>query len=190
MVDRSRKISMPSDNEIAQLSSRIDDLVQRIERIADPAVRANVIALIQSLLELHGRAIGRLSELLLQSGETGHKILKDFASDEVVAGLMLLYECHPESLETRLEKAVNRIQEYVRPSGGDVKLLEIDGGRVRVRMSVSGSGCCGNQSAVKKTVEDILYSFAPDVTAIEIETETKPGVRDDLVQVQLKTVPA
>lgn len=180
---------MPSDNEIAQLSSRIDDLVQRVEMIADPAVRANVIALIQSLLELHGRAIGRLSELLLQSGETGRKILDDFASDEVASGLMLLYECHPESLETRVEKAVNRIQENVRSSGGDVKVLGIDSGRVRIRITGSGSGCGGSQSAVKKTVEDIVYSFAPDVTAIEIETETA-GLRNDLVQVQLKTVPA
>lgn len=176
---------MPSDNEIAQLSSRIDDLVQRIQLIADPAVRANVIALIQSLMDLHGRAIARLSDLLVESGEAGRRILKDFARDELVGGLLLLYECYPEGLEERVEKAVTRIQEHLRPLGGSVKLLGIDEGRVRIQISGDSSGCCGSQSATNRAVEEIVYSLAPDVAGLEIEKQA----RNDLVQLQLKTTP-
>jgi hypothetical protein len=168
---------MPSERDLNQLSAQIEDLVQRIEFIADPAVRANMVALLQSLMELHRTALARLTDLLSQEGEAGQRILNHLANDELFGGLLLLYELHPEGLEARVESAVQKMQEYFVSSGDTVELLGVDDGVVRIR--VTGS------AATDKTIEDLIYLAAPDVVQIKIERIVPKAQRDQLVQLEV-----
>jgi hypothetical protein len=168
---------MPSERDLNQLSTQIEDLVQRIEFIADPAVRANVVALLQSLMELHRTALARLTDLLSHEGEPGQRILNHLANDELFGGLLLLYELHPEGLEARVERAVQKMQEHFVSSGDTVVLLGVDDGIVRIR--VTGS------TATDKTIEDFIYLAAPDVVQIKIERIAPKVQRDQLVQLEV-----
>jgi hypothetical protein len=168
---------MPSERDLNQLSAQIDDLVQRIEFIADPAVRANMVALLQSLMELHRTALARLTDLLSQEGDAGQRILDHLADDELFGGLLLLYELHPEGLQARVEKAVGKMQEHFRSSGDTVELLGVDHGVVSIR--VTGS------AATDKIIEDFIYLAAPDVAQITIERITPKVQRDQLVQLEV-----
>lgn len=174
---------MPNDKELNQLGARIEDLVRRVENIADPAVRANVVTLLQSLLELHGQAFGRVLDLLSQQGEPGRVIVDKLAQDDLVAGLLLLYDIHPDGLRTRVQKAVTEMQPQVRASGGSVELLGIQDGAVRVRLTATGSGC--GSGTLEKTIRDFIYATAPDVSHLDIERVEKADHGGQLVQLQV-----
>lgn len=174
---------MSSEKDLNDLSVRIDDLVQRIEFIGDPAVRANVVTLVQALMDLHRRGFERVAEILSQD-DSGRRFLGELAGDELLSGLLLLYGCHPDGLEARVKKAVEKLREDLRPSGNSVDLLDVQPGLVRLRLRVSGGGGCASTAAsVEKGVKDAIYSAAPDVEAIEIEKETMPD--NTLVQLQV-----
>ena len=175
--------SMPNDKELNQLGARIEDLVRRVENIADPAVRANVVTLLQSLLELHGQAFGRMLDLLSQQGQSGHAIIDRLAQDDLVAGLLLLYDIHPDGLRTRVQKAVTEMQPQIRASGGSVELIGVEDGAVRVRLTANGNGC--GSGALEKTVRDFIYASAPDVSHIDVEKIEKIDISSGLVQLQV-----
>lgn len=175
---------MPNDKELNQLGARIEDLVRRVENIADPAVRANVVTLLQSLLELHGQAFARVLDLLSQQGESGRVIVERLAHDDLVAGILLLYDIHPDGLRNRVQKAVTEMQPQVRASGGSVELLAVEDGAVRMRLTASGNGC--GSGALEKTIRDFIYSAAPDVVHLDIERVEKAELDSrQLVQLQV-----
>lgn len=176
---------MPAEAEPAsQLSARIEDLVQRVEAIADPAVRSNVTALVQSLLELHSRALARIAEHLNDANEPGRRILQTLADDDLVGGLLLLYGQHPDGQEARLAKALRKLQDGLQPSGSSMEFMGVEDGVARVRLIAKG-GCGGAAEAVAKAIEDNLYSAVPELVRVDVETRTD-GVRaSDLVQLQV-----
>src|ERR1700683_1277221 len=145
---------MTNDKELNQLSARIEDLVRRVENIADPAVRANVVTLLQSLLELHGQAFARVLDMLSQQGEEGREIIANLAKDDLVAGLLLLYDIHPDGLQARIQKAVREMQAQIRAAGASVELVAVEDGTVRLRLTGSGNG--GGSGAAEKTGRDFI----------------------------------
>jgi Fe-S cluster biogenesis protein NfuA len=178
-------LGMSNQKELNSLSAQIEDLVQRIEFIADPAIRANVVTLVQSLMELHSKGFTRVTDLLAQEGEMGRRTLDSLANDELVGGLLLLYGIHPADLEVRVENAVAKMQQHFKSSDGTVELVGLEDGVVRLRLTVNGAGCGSNAGKMEKTVRDLLCSAAPDASRIEIETVTASKGSDALVQLEL-----
>ena len=174
---------MSSEKDLNELSVRIEDLVQRIEFIGDPAVRANVVTLVQSLMDLHQRGFSRIVELL-QADESGSRILPSLVSDEVVGGLMVLYGLHPDGLESRVKKAVAKVSAELASTKNSVELMGVDEGIVRIRLTTVSHGCSSHSDEVEKSVRDAVYSEAPDVDQIEIEKISAPK-NDTLVQLQV-----
>ena len=175
---------MTNEQDIAHLSARIEDLVQRIESIAEPAVRANVLALLQSLIDLHCQGLGRIATILSQEGEIGQRIFENIAADDLVGGLLLLYDLHPDSVETRVGRAVEQAQQQLH--GGSVELIGFDEGVVRLRLKINESGCATTHEAVHKEIEDCIYSAAPEVQSVQIERVAPSGIQSSgLVQLQM-----
>jgi hypothetical protein len=175
---------MSTEKELNELSARIDDLVQRIEFIGDPAVRANVVTLVQSLMDLHQRGFSRIAELL-QSDESGTRMMQALAKDDLVGGLLVLYGLHPDGLENRIKKAVAKVAGELASSKNSVELTGIEDGVVRIRLTTATSGCSSNGSDVERMVREAVYSEAPDIYHIEIERISAPKNADTLVQLQV-----
>jgi hypothetical protein len=55
------------DRELRERIQRIGGLVEEVEAIADPAVRARTKDLVQSLMDLHGAALERALEIVSDS---------------------------------------------------------------------------------------------------------------------------
>ena len=180
---------MSSERDLNELSARIDDLVHRIEFIGDPAVRANVVTLVQSLMDLHQRGFARIVELL-QTEESGSRLLPSLAGDELVGGLMVLYGLHPDGLESRVKRAVAKVSAEIASTKSAVELLGVDEEIVRIRLVTTSHGCSSHSPDVEKLVRDAVYSEAPDVERVDIEkvSAAKNGA-DALVQLQVN-VPA
>jgi Fe-S cluster biogenesis protein NfuA len=150
---------------------QIEGLVKTIEELPDPTARASAIALMQSLMDFHGEALDRLMEIVAAKGASGYEIFDDFSSDEKVSSLLLLYGLHPEPLETRVMRALEKVRPSLDLHGGNVELIGINDGVVRLRLMGSCKGCPSSSLTLKMTIEESIFSMAPDVLSIETESE-------------------
>jgi Fe-S cluster biogenesis protein NfuA len=165
---------MSEENAFHRLSQRIEGLVARIEAAPDTNVRADALNLVQSLMELHGAGLDRLMEIVAQSGASGYALMDDFAGDDLVAGLLLLYGLHPHDLETRVMKALDRTRPFLQSHGGDVELLDVVDGTVRLRLAGSCRSCSSSTMTLKLAIERAIYEAAPDVMEIVTEGQIAP----------------
>ena len=152
-----------------QAIEKIEGLVRKIESLPDAEARTTAIALMQALMEFHGSALDRMMELIAESGEAGYAVFDSFAQDDQVGSLLLLYGLHPLPLEQRVTQALDKVRPYLDSHGGNVELLAIDDGVVRLRMQGSCKSCPSSAMTLKLAIEEAIYAAAPDVLAIEAE---------------------
>jgi len=155
---------------------RIGGLVQEIESIADPAVRAATKSLVQSLMDLHGAALEKALDIVAEAGEPGMNIIDRLGRDSLVSSVLILYGLHPEDLETRVVKAVERIRSSLRKQGCEVQLLSVNDGSIRLRVEAGSHTCGSTAKTVQATLEGAIYDAAPDMLSLAIEgLEEKPA---------------
>jgi Fe-S cluster biogenesis protein NfuA len=148
---------------------RLDALLREVERFTDPEAQDHTRELVQAVLDLHGVGLERLLEHLSAAGEAGEAVLDACARDEVVAGLLLLHGLHPLDVETRVRQALDEVRPYLRSHGGNVELLDVRDGVVRLRLVGNCDGCPSSALTMRQTVEEAILGKAPDVTAVEVE---------------------
>ena len=155
---------------------RIGGLVQEMESIADPAVRAAAKGLIQSLMDLHGAALEKALEIIAAAGEPGMEMIDRLGRDSLVSSVLILYGLHPEDLESRVLKAVDRIRPQLRKQGCEVELLGVNDGAIRLRVEIGSHTCGSTAKTVQATLEGAMYDAAPDLSLLAIEgLEQKPA---------------
>jgi Fe-S cluster biogenesis protein NfuA/nitrite reductase/ring-hydroxylating ferredoxin subunit len=164
-----------------QLIQRIDELVSKIEAMPDPEARGCAVELLQSLMELNGAGIERMLEMTAAAGAAGAALIDGFARDEMVMGLLLLYGLHPVPLEARVAEALVKVRPYLQSHGGNVEVLGIEEGVVRLRLQGSCKSCPSSAMTLKLAIEEAIYEAAPDVTAIEAEGVSEPPAPSGLV---------
>ncbi|HEY6402239.1 MAG TPA: NifU family protein [Blastocatellia bacterium] len=180
---------MNEENHFHRLSRRIEELIARIEAAPDSNARADALSLARSLMELHGAGLDRLMEIVAQSGATGYALMDDFVDDGLVAGLLLLHGLHPYNLETRVMKALDETRPFLQSHGGDVELLGVTGGTVRLRLVGNCRNCSSSTMTLKLAIERAIYEAAPDVTEIVAEGQIamkEPATANGLVQLTVK----
>jgi len=160
---------MPDDKDFQIKVQRIGELVGELEKIADPEARASAKALVQLLLDLHGAGLERVMEIVAKDDEAGQRIIDALGGDPLVSSLLVLYGLHPLDLESRVARAIDKVQPQVRKGGGEVELLDIVNGIVRVRIEVTGHSCGSTGNTLKTMVEDGLYEAAPDMSQLVVE---------------------
>jgi Fe-S cluster biogenesis protein NfuA len=147
----------------------IERLVERIEQWPDSNAQEEARALVSALLELHGAGLTRVVEALGAAGDPGRSVLESLARDELVSSLLVLHGLHPESLEMRVRRALDSVRPRLEAHGGDVELIEIADGTVRLRMLGSCHGCPSSEQTLRSTIEEAVRAAAPDVTAIAVD---------------------
>ena len=160
---------MPA-NAFQQRLQSLDPLLGKIESEADPSQRADVQELVQSVMDLHGAGIERVLELIRAAGESGESVIQKLGRDELVSSLLVLYGLHPVTLEARVTQALDKVGSRLRAHEGEVELLSIDHGVVRLRLHANGHGCGSTAQALKEMVEDAVYQAAPDVAELIVES--------------------
>jgi len=160
---------MPDDKDFQLKVQRIGGLVAELENIADSESRASAKALVQLLLDLHAVGLERVMEIVAKSGEPGLRTIDDLGRDRLVSSLLVLYGLHPLDLESRVAQAVEKVRPQVRKGGGELDLLGIDSGVVRLRLQVTGHSCASTGKTLNAMVEDALYEAAPDMNRLLIE---------------------
>ncbi len=126
----------------------IEGLIRQLEASADPATRAGVRELVQAIMEYHGAGLERIVEM------AGEPMVRQFARNELVASLLMLYGLHPEDFATRVRRAVDAIP-YV-------ELVGVSGYHVRLKLMA------GRQIS-SEALEQAIYAAAPETETIEME---------------------
>lgn len=142
----------------------IDELVAALGHAADPAARETARELVETVLDVHGIALARIMARLA-SGEGGRELADALAHDEQVKALLLLYGLHPDDAETRLRDALAAIEPRLATAGVAVALGRVTANAVSLRVT----GASGQNSVLRREIEDALTDAAPDLDEIAIE---------------------
>ncbi len=161
--------SSANDNEIRGSIGRIETLIGELEQSADTVAQAQARAIVQAVLEFHGAALAKLLGHVAAAGDAGRAILEALGRDDLVSSVLLLHELHPDDLAVRVGRALDQVRPQLRRDGGDVELLGLDRGVVRLRMQGSCHGCPSSALTLRELIETAIYNAAPDVAAIEVE---------------------
>jgi Fe-S cluster biogenesis protein NfuA len=155
---------------------RVGGLVQEMESIADPAVRAAAKEMVQSLMDLHGAALEKALEIVADVGDPGLAIIDRLGRDSLVSSVLILYGLHPEGIETRVVKAVDRVRSQLRKHGCEVELLGVNDGAIRLRVEAGSHTCGSTAKTIQATLEGAMYDAAPDLVSLVIEgMDEKPA---------------
>jgi Fe-S cluster biogenesis protein NfuA len=157
------------DQEFHRRLQRLEALLQQVEQLPDSQLRDQVKEIVQAILDLHGIGLERIFEQIARGDETHLALIETLARDELVGNLLLLHGLHPADLETRVRQALDKVRPYLGSHGGDVELLDVRDGIVRLRMMGSCQGCPSSSVTLKLAIEEAIYQAAPDVVAIEAE---------------------
>ena len=76
-------------------------------------------------------------------------------------------DLHPIDAETRVKGALDEVRPYLESHGGDVELLGVGEGTVRLRLEGSCSGCPSSAMTLKLAIEDAIHKAAPEVESAE-----------------------
>jgi Fe-S cluster biogenesis protein NfuA len=166
---------MGDDKDFQGKIQRIGELVGELENISDPEARVSAKALVQLLLDLHSAALKSVMEVVANNDDAGERIIDDLGRDPLVSSLLVLYGLHPLDFESRVAQAVEKIQPQVRKGGGELELLGIEGGVVRVQLQLTGHACGSTGKTLQKLVEDAFYEAAPDLESLVVEGLEEPG---------------
>ncbi|MGA5582181.1 NifU family protein [Streptomyces thermodiastaticus] len=160
-----------ADADVEARLARIDDLLETLESAPGPTVRGAVEA-VRLLTEVYGEALARV----LEYADTPMR--RRMAEDELLEHLLVLHAVHPDPVEVRAARAVERLRPAVRASGGDVELAAVDGevARVRVRSGGGcGAGCGGGGADVAGAVREAVLAAAPELADVETVPEQPAG---------------
>jgi hypothetical protein len=142
-------------------SARIEELVQKVQSLADPGTRETALELVQAILDLHAGALERMMEII-GGGEGGPAIIDALSTDPQAGSILLLHDLHPLDLQTRVVQALDK--PAFRSRGSLVELVSIRDGVVRVRIE-GGPG-------LKQAVEKAVWEAAPEAAELLIEGGT------------------
>jgi Fe-S cluster biogenesis protein NfuA len=147
---------------------RLSELVTEFEHLPDSPQKSAGRQLIQLLMEVHAEGLERVMEVVFESREGGNPLITQLGNDQVTGALLLLYSLHPDSLDTRINTAVERLQPRLRKMACAIDEVYVDQGAVRLRVTAAGHGCGSSAGELKALVETGIYELAPDVASLEI----------------------
>jgi Fe-S cluster biogenesis protein NfuA len=70
-------------------------------------------------------------------------------------------------MREQVEKSLQKIRPMLQADGGDVELVDIEDGIVKLRLQGACAGCPGAQMTLKMGVERQLKTDIPEVKAVE-----------------------
>src|SRR4051812_36980117 len=151
------------DQEARARVGQIEAMLEDIEALPDPVAQARCTEVVSALLDLYGEGLARIVERMPQP--------QALVEDELVAHLLLLHGLHPVPVEARVHGALEEVRPYLQSHGGNVQLISLQEGVVRLRLEGSCSGCPSSAATLSLAVEEAVRKAAPEIEGIEAVDE-------------------
>ncbi len=167
---------MTEANEIRSQEwiDKIEELVRRAESLSDPKAREIAVDLLQAVLDFHAAGLDRVMEIAADSGTAGEVIIERIATDDLTSSMLLLHDLHPDDLETRINRAIQKLHDMFTSLGAKLSLIAIEPGTVRLHFE---SARTWSGTPVRASVENAIFQAAPEIVSVIIEglKETPPA---------------
>lgn len=148
--------------------AQLEALVETLEREGDE----------RALLALKlTDAIHRPALELLAQGELEHPLAR---------AVLAMYDLAPPDERTAVEEALDEIRPYIHSHGGELELLEVSDGVVRVRMSGSCHGCAASAMTLRRGIEQVLRERYAAFREVIAEEAGRPDTGIPLLVVQAR----
>jgi Fe-S cluster biogenesis protein NfuA/nitrite reductase/ring-hydroxylating ferredoxin subunit len=154
----------------------------RIQNLLDASSSGGAVAreraeqLVREVTDLYGAVLERIMNVALVADPD---LADRFAADDLVASLLLVHGLHPHDVERRVSEALDSVRPYLGSHGGDVSLLGVEDGVVRLQFQGSCKSCPSSSVTLELAVEDAVRAAAPEIDSIEVvaaEKESGTGV--------------
>lgn len=148
--------------------SRWREAGDRIETLLEASSAGGALAreraeqLVRELVGLYGAGLTRVIELLDDAA------VERLARDDLIASLLLVHGLHPHDVTTRVANALDSVRPYLGSHGGDVHLVDIADGVVRLELAGSCKSCPSSSVTLELAVEDAVRAAAPEIESIEV----------------------
>ena len=160
-------------SEWQQRMAWLEEQFLELERSADPATRARVQQMIQTILDLHAAGLARFLELTAANGAAGRSILDACAQDSLMGSLLLVHRLHPWSLETRIRWALDKLRSSLLAESAQVILISAGEGIARLSLHQDRPETAPR---LHQMIEAAILAVAPEIERIDIEaTEAAPS---------------
>lgn len=172
--------------ETRERVARVETLLEELESLPDPGAREKATEMAGALLDLYGEGLARIVVAVAARDEALPAVL---AEDELVSHLLVLHDLHPVDVESRVLGALDEVRPYLESHGGNVELLSVEEGVVRLGLQGSCSGCPSSAMTLKLAIEDAIHKAAPEIEAVEAdgasEPDPKPDAEPQLLQLEV-----
>jgi 3-phenylpropionate/trans-cinnamate dioxygenase ferredoxin subunit len=116
----------------SDILEEVQRLIDALESHPDPAVRADVTALLQGIDAVHRSALTHLVNAI--RGMAGDAFVNRLAGDPTIRLLLMSYELLAVDRRLLAEEALDAVRGHLHDHGIDVELAEVVGGAVYVRL--------------------------------------------------------
>jgi Fe-S cluster biogenesis protein NfuA/nitrite reductase/ring-hydroxylating ferredoxin subunit len=141
-------------------------------------LRAQTEQIIQALMELHGIGISQMMDIIWEEGAVGEAIIREkLPQDDLINALLLMHNLHPLHLADRVQGALDKVRPYMQSHGGEVEVLSVEDGIVRLKLGGSCDGCASSAMTMKYAVEKAIFEAAPDVVEVIAVGLERPTVQ-------------
>jgi Fe-S cluster biogenesis protein NfuA/nitrite reductase/ring-hydroxylating ferredoxin subunit len=156
-------------DDVKAVGRRVEQLLGELRSGDDPRAAAIAEDLVGSLVQLYGAGLARVMDLV------GADARAALADDPLVESLLLVHDLHPLDVDTRLQRALDRVRPYLGSHAGGVDYLGVDEhGVVRLRLEGSCNGCASSTETVRLAITQAVEEAAPETAGIAVEGVADP----------------
>jgi len=127
-----------------------------------PAAQDRAERLVREVVDLYGAALTRVMDLADDPVLAGR-----LAADDLIGSLLLVTGAHPHDVTERVSRALDAVRPYLGSHGGDVELIDITDGVVRLAFAGSCRSCPSSAATLELAVRDAVCTAAPEITRVE-----------------------
>lgn len=147
--------------DLEPLLDRLEELLAQAEAFEAP-VRDTVFELLDGIDALHRLAVHHLAD---QLGDLGR-----LALDPAVSWLFTAYGIGVDD-PAQAERALEPIRPYLHQHGGEVSVLSVQRGVVRVRLTGACAGCTAAAVTLRDGVQEALRDGLPGFVTMTVEPD-------------------
>src|ERR1700676_3258968 len=161
-----------AEEQLAAMNShggRIQQLLEQIEALPSPSTRELIHEFMEATLAFYGQGLGRMLQVVSESGPQGAKAYQRLINDKVVRGLLLIHDLHPADLESRLREALDHVRPYLQSHGGNVELISLQDQSARLRLQGTCKSCASSAVTLELAIRHAIEEACPDLAGFEVE---------------------
>jgi hypothetical protein len=156
---------MSEENDAREVGERIATLLEELRAQTNPHAWAQVDQLLHTVLDLYGRALGKVLEVASGDG-SAEELRAKLIADPLLTSLFVLHGIHPVDTRTRIERVLDGLRES--PLAAALVSMDDNGG-LRLRLEANRQRNASTSTAVQGAIERAIVEAAPEVTSIEFE---------------------